>query len=126
MGQRFAPTMGSFNPTDINAIDHVRRMWHKYPGLWRGLGEVMCRHDDLTALLDEPETPVSNHVAMKPLYEFCIKHDINCMVHHNADRTAERGAGDGEHEYVWEVKQVLDEFPKLRLIWAHAGVSRRT
>lgn len=122
---RLAPIMGAFNPTDLHAIDHVQRMWDKYPGMWRGLGEVMCRHDDLTMLLQEEETPVINHIGMRALYEFCIEHDINCLVHHNATRTAMRDKG-GHYEYLWEVKQVLDEFPTLRLIWCHAGASRRT
>mmetsp|Transcript_53262 Transcript_53262/g.155144 ORF Transcript_53262/g.155144 Transcript_53262/m.155144 type:complete len:814 (-) Transcript_53262:68-2509(-) len=124
---RFAPIMASFNPTDINSIDHVQRMWDKYPGLWRGLGEVMCRHDDLTTLLQDDETPVINHVAMRPLYQFCMEHDINCLVHHNADRTAVRDKSSQSHyEYQWEVKQVLETFPGLKLIWCHAGASRRT
>lgn len=122
---RFAPVMASFNPTDISSCDHVRRMWDKYPGMWRGLGEVMCRHDDLTMLLQDNETPVINHMAMKPIYDFCIEKNINCMVHHNADRTAERSK-DQHYEYLWEVQQVLEEFPKLKLIWCHAGMSRRT
>jgi predicted TIM-barrel fold metal-dependent hydrolase len=123
--KRFAPVMAAFNPTDIAAIDHVRRMWDKYPGLWRGLGEVMCRHDDLTMLLQDNETPVINHQAMKPMYEFCIEKDIVAMVHHNADRTAER-TKDKHYEYLWEVQQVLEEFPTLKLVWCHAGMSRRT
>jgi len=123
--KRFAPVMGSFNPTDIAAVDHVERMWTKYPGLWRGLGEVMCRHDDLTSLLMEDETPVINHMAMRPIYEWCIEKDLNCMVHQNADRTAE-AEDDGDYEYLWEVQQVLEAFPDLKLIWCHAGVSRRT
>merc|ERR1719160_994487 len=122
---RFAPVMASFNPTDISSVDHVRRMWDKYPGMWRGVGEVMCRHDDLTMLLQDNETPVVNHMAMRPIYEFCVEKDINCMVHHNADRTAEREK-DQTYEYLWEVQQVLEEFPKLKLIWCHAGMSRRT
>eukprot|EP00418_Pyrodinium_bahamense_P070962 CAMPEP_0179091178 /NCGR_PEP_ID=MMETSP0796-20121207/41638_1 /TAXON_ID=73915 /ORGANISM="Pyrodinium bahamense, Strain pbaha01" /LENGTH=904 /DNA_ID=CAMNT_0020788765 /DNA_START=9 /DNA_END=2723 /DNA_ORIENTATION=+ len=122
---RFAPIMGAFNPTDLHAIDHVQRMWDKYPGLWRGIGEVMCRHDDLTMLLQEEETPVINHIGMRALYEFCVEHDINALVHHNATRTAVKHGGS-EYQYLWEVKQVLEEFPTLRLIWCHAGVSRRT
>jgi hypothetical protein len=122
---RFAPVMASFNPTDIAAIDHVRRMWDKYPGLFRGLGEVMCRHDDLTMLLQDDECPVINHIAMRRLFEFCIEKDIVCMVHHNADRTAERER-DNHYEYLWEVQQVLEEFPTLKLAWCHAGASRRT
>ncbi|CAE8695075.1 unnamed protein product, partial [Polarella glacialis] len=113
---RFAPVMAGFNPTDINAIAHVERMWDKYPGLWRGLGEVMCRHDDLTMLLQDDECPVINHMAMRPLYEFCIKHDLNCLVHHNADRTAEEESDD-HYEYLWEVEQVLTTFPDLKLVW---------
>eukprot|EP00931_Biecheleriopsis_adriatica_P072096 TRINITY_DN4612_c0_g1_i1.p1 TRINITY_DN4612_c0_g1~~TRINITY_DN4612_c0_g1_i1.p1 ORF type:complete len:804 (+),score=187.48 TRINITY_DN4612_c0_g1_i1:71-2482(+) len=123
--KRFAPVMASFNPTDINALSHVERMWDKYPGLWRGLGEIMCRHDDLTALLQEDECPTINHMAMRPIYEFAIDKDLNVMLHHNADRTAEV-EDDGEYEYLWEVEQVLKAFPDLKLIWCHAGVSRRT
>ncbi|CAE8668659.1 unnamed protein product, partial [Polarella glacialis] len=122
---RFAPIMGAFNPTDINAVAHVERMWDKYPGMWRGLGELMCRHDDLTMLLQDDECPVINHIAMRPIFDFCIKHDLNCLVHHNADRTAE-AEDDGTHEYLWEVQEVLDTFPDLKLIWCHAGASRRT
>jgi predicted TIM-barrel fold metal-dependent hydrolase len=123
--KRFAPVMGSINPTDIAAVTHIERMWEKYPGLWRGLGELMCRHDDLTSLLQDDETPVVNHVAMRPLYEFCIEKDINAMVHHNADRTAEI-ENDGEYEYLWEVEQVLEAFPDVKFVWCHAGASRRT
>jgi predicted TIM-barrel fold metal-dependent hydrolase len=123
--KRIAPVMASFNPTDISAVEHVRRMWNKYPKLWRGLGEVMCRHDDLTTLLQDNETPVINHMALGPIYEFCIEVNIPIMVHHNADRTAERNR-DHHYEYLWEVQQVLDMFPDLKLVWCHAGVSRRT
>jgi len=79
----------------------------------------------LTMLLQDNETPVINHQAMRPMYEFCIEKNINCLVHHNADRTAEK-THDGTYEYLWEVKQVLDMFPTLRLVWCHCGVSRRT
>jgi len=123
--KRFAPVMASFNPTDINSINHVERMWNKYPGMWRGIGEVMCRHDDLTTLLQENETPCMNHVALEPMYEFCVKHGLNCMMHQNADRTA-KVESNGFYEYQFEMEQVLEKFPELKLVWCHAGVSRRT
>ena len=49
-----------------------------------------------------------NHQALRPLYEFCIEKNINCLVHHNADRTAEK-EHDGTYEYLWEVKQVNNQ-----------------
>ncbi|EGB02793.1 hypothetical protein AURANDRAFT_17834, partial [Aureococcus anophagefferens] len=94
-------------------------------GMWRGIGEVMCRHDDLTTLLQENETPCMNHVALEPMYEFCVKHGLNCMMHQNADRTA-KVESNGFYEYQFEMEQVLEKFPELKLVWCHAGVSRRT
>ena len=38
--KRFAPCFASFDPTDLAAIAHVRRMYHKYPKMWRAVGEV--------------------------------------------------------------------------------------
>ncbi|MGH2912846.1 MAG: hypothetical protein ACRDJ3_10290, partial [Solirubrobacteraceae bacterium] len=47
---RFHPFITGFNPTDRNAIDHVKRMVEWYPGLWQGIGEVLTHHDELTGL----------------------------------------------------------------------------
>ena len=60
---RFAPCFASFDPTDLAAISHVRRMYHKYPKMWRGIG-IMCRHDDLTTMLLGKEIPRVNHPAL--------------------------------------------------------------
>ena len=39
---RFAPMFSSFNPTDLSAIDHVRRMYEKYPKVRAcGCGEYL-------------------------------------------------------------------------------------
>src|SRR5579872_5921356 len=48
--RRFHPTICGFNGADRNALDHIKRMIDWYPGFWQGIGEVMTRHDDLTAL----------------------------------------------------------------------------
>ena len=119
---RLAPFYSSFNPTDIAAVEHLRRLYAKYPGMWRGIGEVMCRHDDLTTLLQEKETPTPNHPGLKPVYEFCVEKDLAIMIHSNSDYVADK---DSFWEYLFEMEEVLNTFPTLKLIWAHAGVSRR-
>jgi hypothetical protein len=58
---KLAPCFASFDPTDLAAIAHVKRMHSKYPKMWRGIGEVMCRHDDLTTMLLGKEIPRINH-----------------------------------------------------------------
>ena len=119
---RFAPCFASFDPTDHAAISHVRRMYKKYPKMWRAVGEIMCRHDDLTTMLLGKEIPRVNHPGMDPIYEFCVENNIPALVHHNADRV---GDNDNTWEYVHEVEDVLKKYPKLRFVWVHAGVSRR-
>jgi len=119
---RFAPCFASFDPTDCGAIQHVRRMYEKYPKMWRAVGEVMCRHDDLTTMLLGKEVPRINHPGLNLIYEFCIEVDLPILIHHNADRV---GDNDGKFSYVHEVDDVLTRYPKLKMTWVHAGASRR-
>jgi len=119
---RFAPSFASFDPTDLAALAHVKRMYYKYPKMWRAIGEVMCRHDDLTTMLLGKEIPRVNHPALDFIYKFAIEVDLPVLVHHNADRV---GDNDNSFEYLDEVKDVLRKYPKLKFTWVHAGVSRR-
>ena len=119
---RFAPTISAFDPTDKSSINHVRRMYEKYPSMWRAVGEVMCRHDDLTTMLFDKEVPRVNHPALTPIFEFCVEKNLPICVHHNADRV---GSSDEKFYYVHEVEEVLDRHPQLKFTWVHCGVSRR-
>lgn len=120
---QFAPAISAFNPTDMNAVVHVERMYNKYPKMWRAIGEVMCRHDDLTTLLQELETPVVNHPALKRIYQFAVDKGLPVLCHHNSDGVGRDG--HDSYSYVGEVEEVLKEFPKLHFVWVHAGISRR-
>ena len=73
---RFHPFICGFDPTDRNAVDHVKRMLKLFPNFWQGIGEIFARHDDLTALMyGEPGR--ANHIALDPIYElFAAEHDL--------------------------------------------------
>ena len=107
---RFAPCFASFDPTDLAALSHVKRMYWKYPKMWRGIGEVMCRHDDLTNMLLGKEVPRVNHPALDFIYEFAIQVDLPILVHHNSDRV---GDNDDDWEYVHEVRRARTTRPLL-------------
>ncbi len=116
---KFAPLLCGFNPTDFLAIDYVDSMFRKYP-FWRGVGELLLRHDDLTALTEGERARV-NHPALFDVYAFCAEKDLPVLIHHNC--TAVMHAP--HFEYLPEIEEVLHKFPKLRFIWAHCGYSRR-
>jgi predicted TIM-barrel fold metal-dependent hydrolase len=117
--KRFHPFICGFNGTDRNAVDHVRRMLKWYPDFWAGIGEVMARHDDLTALT-YGETPRADHVALDPIYELAAENDLPVGVHSNIGSVWLR-----EPIYIHEMENAVKRHPETRFIWNHAGISRR-
>lgn len=114
---RLHPFISGFNPTDKNAVEHVRRMLEWYPGVWQGIGEVITRHDDLTALI-EGEPPRANHAALDPVYALAAEHGLPVLVHSNITSVRIR-----EPLYLEEFESTLANHPRTRFIWAHAGTS---
>lgn len=117
--KRFAPTLCAFNPTDCCAIDYIQYMFEKYP-FWKGIGEVLLRHDDLTNLTLE-ETARANHPAMNAIYDFCAEKQIPICLHQNSTSVGIHN----EYEYLHEISESLEKHPDTTFVWAHCGVSRR-
>lgn len=115
--KRLHPFISGFNPGDKLAVNHVRRMLEWHPGLWAGIGEIMTRHDDLTALTFGEPVP-ANHEALKPIYRLAAEHNLPVLIHSNITSTRAR-----EPLYLGELEEVLEEYPDTRFIWAHAGTS---
>jgi hypothetical protein len=46
--ERLYPFVCGFDGTDLGAVDLVIKRIKEFPGVWKGIGEVMSRHDDLT------------------------------------------------------------------------------
>lgn len=118
--KRFYPLLCGFNPTDKLAIRDVKRVYEQYPDVWCGIGELLLRHDDLTALTyGEPAR--ANHRALWPVYEFAGEHNLPVLIHQNVTSVSK-----SDHPvYLYEFEEALRDFPKTRFILAHCGMSRR-
>lgn len=117
--RRFHPTICGFNGADRNALDHVKRMIDWYPGFWQGIGEVMTRHDDLTALTyGEPAR--ADNIALSQIFTFAGEHDLPVFLHSNIGSV-------WKHDPIYqpEVEAAVRDHPKTRFVWCHAGISRR-
>jgi Amidohydrolase len=117
--KRIHPTICGFNGADRNALDHIKRMIDWYPDLWQGIGEVMTRHDDLTALT-YGEPAHADDLALTAVFTFAGEHDLPVFLHSNISSV-------WKHEpiYLPEVETAVRTHPKTRFIWCHAGISRR-
>lgn len=115
--RRLAPFISGFNPTDMNAARHVEALIERYPGLWRGIGEVITRHDDLTALT-AGETARANHPALMKVYRLAGRHDLPVLLHGNLTSLREETP-----IYLGELEDALKSNPDTRFVLAHAGTS---
>jgi len=118
--ERLYPLMCGFNPTDRFALRDIERLYNQYPDVWSGIGELLLRHDDLTALTyGEPAR--ANHRALWPIYEFAGAYDLPVLMHQNVTSVTKN-----EHPvYLWEFEEAVRAFPRTRFILAHCGMSRR-
>ena len=117
--KRIHPFICGFNGADRNAVEHVGRMLEWYPGLWEGIGEVMTRHDDLSALT-YGDTAQADNLALEPVYKLAAKYDMPVFVHSDVSSVWKR-----EPIYLHEIENAVKRNPKTKFVWCHAGVSRR-
>jgi predicted TIM-barrel fold metal-dependent hydrolase len=116
---RLAPLVCGFDPTDLLAVEHVERMIERHD-CWRGVGELLLRHDDLTNLT-YGETARAGHPALDPVLDLCRERDWPVSVHQDSSSAGRWDA----FEYVGELRQMLDRHPGTTVVWCHAGASRR-
>lgn len=117
---RIYPLVCGFNPTDKNAIKHVKRMFDLYPNVFCGIGEIFFRHDDLT-LLTQGETPKINSPAMEPVIKLAIEYDFPILIHNNLSSTWT----SNHPRYLYELEDTLRAYPKAKIVLCHCGASRQ-
>ena len=116
---RLHPFICGFNSADRNAVDHVERMLALYPNFWQGIGEIFLRHDDLTALT-YGDTPRATSTAFGRLLDLAAARDLPVLVHSDIGP-----AWLEKPNFLDEIESAIRAHPKTRMIWAHAGISRR-
>ena len=117
--QRFSPFITGINPLDQNAAEYIETLLRLHPGFWKGIGEVMSRHDDLTAFT-YGKPPRADHSALMRVYELAARHSLPVLMHHNISSANRR-----DPIYLPELERAVAANPATTFIWAHAGISRR-
>ena len=116
---RFYPFICGVNTNDRYAAEHIRQLLESYPDFWCGIGEIMSRHDDLTALT-YGEAPHVNSETFKAIFDLGAEYDLPVLVHHNIT-----GQSMDDVIYLDEMKEALAYNRDCKIIWAHMGLSRR-
>jgi len=119
-----APFICGFDGTDLGAVDLVVKRIKEFPGVWKGIGEVMSRHDDLTNLTIG-DRPRGNHPALKRICRFAGEVNLPVSIHHNIAPISRSKSEVKEPVYLDELVDLFSYCPDTKFIWCHAGISRR-
>lgn len=103
------------NPNDRNAVDYIRQLLELYPGEIYGIGELMSRHDDLTALT-YGEPPRADHLAFLAIYDLAAEKGLPVLIHHNI-----AGSYIDDPIYLEELERALEHNRKTNIIWVMWG-----
>ncbi len=118
---RFDPMITGFNPADMYAADHVRRVLTTFPGVFSGIGEFTI-HKEFVSSKIAGETASLTNPALDRLLDFAGEVGLVALLHSDVDMPFPK---PGQEPY--QVAQLRDLFlrhPKTTIIWAHIGLGR--
>jgi hypothetical protein len=118
---RFDPMITGFNPSDMYAVDHIRRVLHVFPGVFTGIGEFSIHKEFVSAKI-AGETASLLNPALDRICGFAGEAGLVVLIHNDMDIPfAEPGS---KPVYLSQMKAVLARHPKTTIIWAHTGLGR--
>jgi predicted TIM-barrel fold metal-dependent hydrolase len=118
---RFDPMITGFNPADMYAADHIRRVLTNFPGVFTGIGEFTI-HKEFVSAKVAGETASLTNPALDRILDFAAEAGLVVILHSDIDTPFPK---PGQEPY--QVVQLRDLFlrhPETTIIWAHVGLGR--
>jgi hypothetical protein len=118
---RLDPMITGFNPTDMYAADHVRRVLTTFPGVFSGIGEFTI-HKEFVSSKIAGETASLTNPALDRLLDFAGDAGLVAIIHNDVDAPFPK---PGQEPYqVVQLRHLFRRHPKTQIIWAHIGLGR--
>lgn len=118
--ERFDPFIVGFNPTDMNAKDHVRQVLLTFPGVFVGIGEFSIHKELVTSKIVGHAASVKNP-AINELLSFASEVGLLVILH--CDINEMRGVGD-HPAHIDDLRDIFSRHPDVNIIYAHTGLGR--
>ena len=118
---RFDPMITGFNPADMFAADHVRRVLETFPGVFTGIGEFTIHKEFVSAKIPGEVASLQNP-ALDRLLDFAGQVGLVVLIHNDIDVPFAK-AGN-EPVYLSEMRALFKRHRNATIIWAHMGLGR--
>ena len=118
---RLDPMITGFNPADMYAVDHIRRVLEAFPGVFSGIGEFTIHKEFVSSKIAGEVASLTNP-ALDRILDFAGEVGLAVILHSDIDMPfANAGA---EPVFLKQMRDLLRRHPKTTIIWAHQGLGR--
>jgi predicted TIM-barrel fold metal-dependent hydrolase len=118
---RFDPMITGFNPADMYAVDHIRRVLKLFPGVFTGIGEFTIHKEFVSAKTAGGPASILSP-ALDRIFDFAAESGLVVLIHNDIDVPFAKP--DEEPVYLADMKTLLRRHPNASIIWAHTGLGR--
>lgn len=118
---RFDPMIIGFNPADMYAVDHIRRVLKIFPGVFSGVGEFSIHKEFVSSKIAGEVASLSNP-ALDRIFDFCAEVGLPIILHNDIDMPFPKP--DQEPYMLKQLKDLFVRHPDATIIWAHFGLGR--
>jgi predicted TIM-barrel fold metal-dependent hydrolase len=118
---RFDPMITGFNPADMYAADHIKRVLQTFPGVFSGIGEFTI-HKEFVSSKIAGETASLVNPALDRILDFAGEAGLVVILHNDVDMPFPK---PGQDPYqAAQLGALFRRHSKTQIIWAHCGLGR--
>jgi hypothetical protein len=118
---RLDPMITGFNPVDMYAVDHIKRVLLTFPGVFSGIGEFSIHKEFVSSKIAGGAASLNNP-ALDRIFDFAEEAGLIALLHNDINMPFPKP--DQEPYIVKQMKALLERHPGTVVIWAHCGLGR--
>ncbi len=109
------PMITGFDPSDMYAADHIRRVLQTFPGVFSGIGEFTIHKEFVSSKVSGESASLANP-ALDRILDFAAQVGLVVLIHNDVDAPFPKEGA--EPVYLAQMKSLLKRHPKVPIIWA--------
>ena len=119
--KRFDPMITGFNPNDMYAVEHIKRLLKMYPNTFVGLGEFSI-HKEFVSSKIQGASAVLMSKSLNSILNFAGEAGLPVIFHNDIDTPMNNRTE--LPSYAKQMYRLLKQHKDTTIIWAHTGLGR--
>jgi hypothetical protein len=118
---RLDPMITGFNPADMYAVDHIKRVLQLFPGVFSGLGEFTIHKEFVSSKVAGNIANLTDP-ALDRIFDFAGEAGLPIILHNDINMPFPKS---GQEPYMLQqLKKLFERHQETTIIWAHVGLGR--